>query len=172
MMKPLAAHQQGGRGNPNYTGLKRPLSNAVFLCLTKFETVSVRLHSVMAGCIGLPSGRPFQCSVFPHPIQPAANVVENKSSGLHPKNTGVTAMNTQATGEITPQIPLKQTSIADLLIHALQELSHIETLSCLDCDSSCILPSIFQHSQRGLNALHDLKNRLSIETTGIKKPTH
>ena len=105
MMKSLAAHQQGGRGNPNYTGLKRPLSHAVFLCLTKFETVSVRLHSVMAGCIGLPSGRPFQCSVFPHPIQPAANVVENKSSGLHPKNTGVTAMNPQATGENCPQSP-------------------------------------------------------------------
>lgn len=96
-------------------------------------------------------------------IQSANQCLAAAERGLNPQISGITAMNASNIGEPTPQIPLKQTSIADLLIHALQELSHIETLSCLDCDSSCVLPSIFQHSQRGLNALHDLKNRLSIE---------
>ncbi len=105
MMQTLSAHLEGGRGNPNNKGHQRPQSHAVFLCLSKLKTVSVRLHSVMAGCIGLPSGRPSLCSVFPHPIQSAANVVENISSGLNPQNKGITAMNTSSLpGESCPQL--------------------------------------------------------------------
>jgi hypothetical protein len=153
---------QGGTGNPITTGYQKPLSTVVFFCHSKIKTVSIRLYSVMAVLLGNSHELPFLYRFFQTLSTLPPNELEIISGGLIP-NTGHAAMNTQATGEITPQTPLKQTSIADLLIHALQELSHIETLSCLDCDSSCILPSIFQHSQRGLNALHDLKNRLSIE---------
>jgi hypothetical protein len=53
-----------------------------------------------------------------------------------------------------------------LLTLALQELSHIEKLSTY-CTGSSIgyglqINEIFRHSQRSLNALHDLKNALNM----------
>ncbi len=60
----------------------------------------------------------------------------------------------------------KQTRIEELLNLALKELGNIENLS-KSCTGSAIgtglqISEIFQHSQRGLNALHDLKNALSM----------
>jgi hypothetical protein len=47
-LKPLAAHLQGGRGNP-ITGQKRPKLSRLFLCLSKSK---FSLHSDMVALVG------------------------------------------------------------------------------------------------------------------------
>jgi hypothetical protein len=153
------AHMQGGTANPITTGYQKPLSTVVFFCHSKIKTVSSRLHSVMAVSLGNSKELPFLYRFLQTLSTLPPNELQIISGGLIP-NTGHAAMNT-STGETTPQNP--QTKIQDLLTNALQELSHIETISCLNADGDSVLYAVFQHSQRALNALHDLKNVLGIE---------
>jgi hypothetical protein len=69
---------------------------------------------------------------------------------------------------------MEKQDIVVLLNCAISELGNIETLSktgtkyaygdrcqSILCESRAALNHVFQHSQRGLNALHDLKNALA-----------
>ena len=114
IIQALSAHQEVGRGNP-LGCINKSLLSVVFsfLSYSKIKScVNAFFDSVLTVLFGNSHELPF-LAVFPHPLNTVANVVESKSGGLNP-HTRNAAMNTQATGEITPQIPLKQTSIADL----------------------------------------------------------
>lgn len=143
-------------------GFNKPLSNVVFLCPSKIKAVLIRLLS-MVGCIGQPLWLVVPKGDTANPIQSAAQCFAATGSGLKPQSLGHTAMNT-STGEIRPKSNQtnQQAQIQDLLNLAIQELSNIEKLSTY-CTGSAIgyglqINEIFQHSQKALNILHDLKN--------------
>lgn len=159
----LSAHLKGGIETPFKLGYQKPLLHAVFFCPSKIKAALIRLFS-MAGCIGQARAWPSPSTVVSNLIQSATQRLRPLFGGLHPK-LGVTAMNT-STDEIRLQNPQNQT-INPLLVKAIFELESIETLSLQAnkpnlSNPALTLSTIFAHSQRGLNALHDLKNLLGI----------
>lgn len=181
----LAAHQQVGFGTPFKLGLQRPLieqSNAVFLCPSKIKAVSIRLFSVMVGCIGQAQAWPFSKYGSSNLIQPATQRLEPTGSGLHLHKLGVTAMNT-STDEIRLQNPqnnyqksyeaaLHQAKIEDSLNHVLKIFRFIsETATEPDPEATAEdnLRFINCMAANGFNAVHELKNLLGIVSPAEKQ---
>lgn len=154
----VATAATGIRTLNNNTGDKTPLPLVAFLCLP-FKAALCCLF-VMAGCNGQPQGWPVPVSGSANPLHSAAQKFAPLTGGYSHFNTGISAMNTQTTGEICPNSP-EYTDLQDAFLEVCHVYSLVRTrhqeakrferealLSCLISDSEK-LASI----ARGLKAL-------------------